>query len=268
MDPSVPARPPQHGRLSQTSELIGDTAPTPDVHRRSELEMLKTSQLRARAAAAGVGADALADADDSEVPRESFIELVLAAEGAGTQAKARDEAADIAVEKQTPSGTPAGGGGGGRSIMRTLSARSQIYYLPQPKGLDTKQLAELSVRQDIPEEARALAKSLAVVKQSNATIAAAIAELVRAQPLSSLQYRLTSCVFPRSGISRRSGASTPSRSRACATATPAPAQAPAPAPCSRHRQRLSKMTRSSFGPRGWRSSPGPRGKRPSRRGSK
>ena len=198
MDPSVPARTPQHGRLSQTAEL-GDTAPTPDVHRRSELEMLKTSQLRARAAAAGVGADALADADDSEVPRESFIELVLAAEGAGTQAKARDEAADIAVEKQTASGTPAGGGGGGRSIMRTLSARSQIYYLPQPKGLDTKQLAELSVRQDIPEEARALAKSLAVVKQSNATIAAAIAELVRAQPLSSLQYRLTSCVFPEAG---------------------------------------------------------------------
>ena len=181
MDPSGPARTPQHGRLSQASAL-GDTARTPDVHRRSELEMLKTSQLRARAAAAGVGPDDLAHADDSEVPRGSFIELVLAAEGAGTQeAKARDEAADVAAETQAPSGSPAGGGGG-RSIMRTLSARSQIYYLPQPKGLDTKQLAELSVRMDIPEEARALAKSLAVVKQSNATIAAAIAELVRAQP--------------------------------------------------------------------------------------
>ena len=57
MDPPGPARTPQHGRLSQASAL-GDTR-TPDVHRRSELEMLKTSQLRARAAAAGVGPDVL-----------------------------------------------------------------------------------------------------------------------------------------------------------------------------------------------------------------
>ena len=63
--------------------------------------------------------------------------------------------------------------------MRTMSARSQIYHIPPAKGFNTKELSQLSVRQDLPMEARNLAIELAKFKHGTATMAAAIAELVR-----------------------------------------------------------------------------------------
>ena len=60
-----------------------------------------------------------------------------------------------------------------------MSARSQIYHIPPAKGFNTKELSQLSVRQDLPMEARNLAIELAKFKHGTATMAAAIAELVR-----------------------------------------------------------------------------------------
>ena len=81
-------------------------------------------------------------------------------------------------------GSPKSSGGSprrsrSRSIMRTMSARSQIYHIPPAKGFNTKELSKLSVRQDLPMEARNLAIELAKFKHGTATMAAAIAELVR-----------------------------------------------------------------------------------------
>ena len=69
-------------------------------------------------------------------------------------------------------------GSPGHSVMRTLSARSQIYHLPKGETT-TSHLSELSVREDVPVAARELAKHLAQFKHGNAAINAAIEELVR-----------------------------------------------------------------------------------------
>ena len=69
-------------------------------------------------------------------------------------------------------------GSPGHSVMRTLSARSQIYHLPEGETT-TSHLSELSVREDVPAAARELAKHLAQFKHGNAAISAAIEELVR-----------------------------------------------------------------------------------------